>query len=72
MWGLGRKQNYSGRWEVLIKKATDILNKMFLLASKSSCPRNYILDQVRPAHMTDCHILGFLSTGINVLYIFMV
>ena len=42
--GLNRKFNYHGRWEVLIKKATDVLNRMFLLAGKS--PRNYIIDQV--------------------------
>ena len=40
---LARKQNYSSRWTALIKKATEILNKMLLLASK--CPRNYIIDQ---------------------------
>ena len=45
--GLNRKQNYSERWGILIKKATDILNKMLVLASNSKCPRNYILDQVR-------------------------
>ncbi len=43
--GLQRKQNYSGRWETLIKKATNVLNKMLILAAKS--PRNYIIDQVR-------------------------
>ena len=45
--GLSRKQNYSSRWETLIKKATGMLNQMLLLASKNTTPRNYILDQVR-------------------------
>lgn len=40
-----RKQNYSGRWGKLIKTATNVLDKMLLLASKS--PRNYIIDQVK-------------------------
>lgn len=43
--GLTRKHNYHGRWEALIKKATGVLNKMFILASQN--PRNYIIDQVR-------------------------
>ena len=43
--GLQRKGNYSGRWAALIKKATNVLDKMLVLASKS--PRNYIIDQVR-------------------------
>lgn len=42
--GLNRKQNYHGRWEALIKKATNMLDKMLVLAGKS--PRNYIIDQV--------------------------
>ena len=42
--GLSRKHNYHARWEALIKKATTILNRMFLLAAKN--PRNYIIDQV--------------------------
>lgn len=42
--GLARKHNYHNRWEALIKKATNVLNKMLLLAGK--IPRNYIIDQV--------------------------
>ena len=42
--GLARKENYHGRWETLIKKATETLNKLFLLAPKNY--RNYIIDQV--------------------------
>lgn len=41
---LARKQNYNERWEVLIKMATEVLNKLFLLAAKNK--RNYIIDQV--------------------------
>ena len=41
--GLMRKRNYHGRWDVLIKQATDILNKMFKIAERRKC--NYILDQ---------------------------
>ncbi|GFQ73559.1 heterogeneous nuclear ribonucleoprotein U-like protein 1 [Trichonephila clavata] len=41
--GLPRKRNYAGRWEVLIKLATNCLNKFFEIASKLR--RNYILDQ---------------------------
>ncbi|GFT16494.1 heterogeneous nuclear ribonucleoprotein U-like protein 1 [Trichonephila clavipes] len=41
--GLPRKRNYAGRWEVLIKLATNCLNKLFEIASKLR--RNYILDQ---------------------------
>ena len=41
--GLMRKRNYHGRWDVLIKQATDILNKMFTIAERKN--RNYILDQ---------------------------
>ena len=42
--GLARKQNYHGRWELLIKKSTEVLNAIFLLAGKNL--RNYIIDQV--------------------------
>ena len=41
--GLMRKRNYHGRWDVLIKQATDILNKVFKIAERKN--RNYILDQ---------------------------
>ncbi|KAL3877155.1 hypothetical protein ACJMK2_034903 [Sinanodonta woodiana] len=41
--GLPRKNNYHGRWDVLIDKATKCLNKMFEIASRRK--RNYILDQ---------------------------
>ena len=42
--GLTRRANYHGRWEKLIKKATDILNRLLVMAGK--VPRNYIIDQV--------------------------
>ena len=42
--GLARRTNYHGRWEMLIKKATDILNRLLVMAGK--IPRNYIIDQV--------------------------
>ncbi|XP_071106702.1 hornerin-like [Haliotis cracherodii] len=41
--GLPRKRNYHGRWEVLINKASQCLNKLFTIAGKRK--RNYILDQ---------------------------
>ena len=41
--GLMRKRNYHGRWDVLIKQATDVLNKVFKIAERKN--RNYILDQ---------------------------
>ena len=41
--GLSRKRNYHGRWEELIKRASGILNKLFVVAKSN--PRNYILDQ---------------------------
>ncbi|XP_068727189.1 heterogeneous nuclear ribonucleoprotein U-like protein 1 [Montipora capricornis] len=41
--GLMRKRNYHGRWDALIKQATDVLNKVFKIAEKKN--RNYILDQ---------------------------
>lgn len=41
--GLMRKRNYHGRWDALIKQATDVLNKVFKVAEKKN--RNYILDQ---------------------------
>ena len=41
--GLMRKRNYQGRWDALIKQATDILNKMFKITERKN--RNYILDQ---------------------------
>ncbi|VDN98034.1 unnamed protein product [Rodentolepis nana] len=52
--GLSRKRNYSGRWDVLINKATQCLNKIISIACKRK--RNYILDQLSA--------LGFLSTGL--------
>ncbi len=42
--GLSRKANYAARFEALIKDATVMLNKLFLLAAKDY--RNYIVDQV--------------------------
>ncbi|KAK3091275.1 hypothetical protein FSP39_018519 [Pinctada imbricata] len=41
--GLPRKNNYHGRWDVLIDKATKCLNKLFEIAKSKH--RNYILDQ---------------------------
>ena len=41
--GLMRKRNYHGRWDALIKQATDILNQVFKIAERKN--RNYILDQ---------------------------
>nr|XP_006819056.1 PREDICTED: heterogeneous nuclear ribonucleoprotein U-like protein 1-like [Saccoglossus kowalevskii] len=41
--GLKRQKNYHGRWDVLIKQATDCLNKIFKVAERRV--RNYILDQ---------------------------
>ncbi|ESO06326.1 hypothetical protein HELRODRAFT_64249 [Helobdella robusta] len=41
--GLPRKNNYSGRWEVLIQQATSCLNKIFFIASRKL--RHYIIDQ---------------------------
>ena len=41
--GLGRKRNYHGRWDALIKQATGILNEMLKIAKHKN--RNYILDQ---------------------------
>lgn len=41
--GLMRKRNYHGRWDTLIKQASDILNKVFKIAERKN--RNYILDQ---------------------------
>ncbi|VUZ45019.1 unnamed protein product, partial [Hymenolepis diminuta] len=41
--GLSRKRNYSGRWDALINKATQCLNKIISIACKRK--RNYILDQ---------------------------
>lgn len=41
--GLPRKNNYHGRWDVLIDKASKCLNKLFEIASKKK--RNLILDQ---------------------------
>lgn len=40
---LSRKRNYHGRWDALIKQATDVLNKELKIAERR--PRNYILDQ---------------------------
>lgn len=41
--GLMRKRNYHCRWDTLIKRASDILNKVFKIAERKN--RNYILDQ---------------------------
>ncbi|GFO50472.1 heterogeneous nuclear ribonucleoprotein u-like protein 1 [Plakobranchus ocellatus] len=41
--GLARKKNYSGRWDVLIEKATRCLNRMIEIAARKK--RNYIIDQ---------------------------
>ena len=41
--GLTRKRNYHGRWDALIKQATDILNKTLKITELKN--RNYILDQ---------------------------
>ncbi|XP_031549505.1 heterogeneous nuclear ribonucleoprotein U-like protein 1 [Actinia tenebrosa] len=41
--GLARQRNYHGRWDALIKQATDILNKILKIAQNKN--RNYILDQ---------------------------
>lgn len=41
--GLTRQRNYHGRWDALIKQASDILNRMLKIAEKKN--RNYILDQ---------------------------
>ncbi|EUB60394.1 Heterogeneous nuclear ribonucleoprotein U-like protein [Echinococcus granulosus] len=43
--GLTRKRNYHGRWDVLIDKANQCLNKLISIACKRR--RNYILDQRR-------------------------
>ncbi|VDK34799.1 unnamed protein product [Taenia asiatica] len=43
--GLARKRNYHGRWDALIDKANQCLNKLISIACKRR--RNYILDQVR-------------------------
>ena len=40
---LTRKRNYHGRWDALIKQATDVLNKELKIAERRA--RNYILDQ---------------------------
>ncbi|KTF88312.1 hypothetical protein cypCar_00037604 [Cyprinus carpio] len=42
--GLRRQRNYSGRWDILIQRATQCLNQMIQIASRKR--RNYILDQV--------------------------
>ncbi|KAK3731058.1 hypothetical protein QZH41_019217 [Actinostola sp. cb2023] len=41
--GLTRQRNYHGRWDQLIKQASNVLNKMLKIAEKKN--RNYILDQ---------------------------
>lgn len=43
--GLPRKKNFSGRWDVLIDKATKCLNRLLEIAPRKK--RNYILDQVK-------------------------
>ena len=40
-----RKKNYSGRWDVLIDKASKCLTRLLEIACKKK--RNYILDQVK-------------------------
>lgn len=35
--GLPRKNNYHGRWDVLIDKATKCLNKLFLIGEQVVC-----------------------------------
>ncbi|XP_032230526.1 heterogeneous nuclear ribonucleoprotein U-like protein 1 isoform X2 [Nematostella vectensis] len=40
---LARRHNYHGRWDALIKQASDILNKVLKIAERKN--RNYILDQ---------------------------
>ncbi|XP_077995530.1 heterogeneous nuclear ribonucleoprotein U-like protein 1 [Glandiceps talaboti] len=41
--GLKRQKNYHGRWDQLIKQATNCLNQVFKIAERKV--RNYILDQ---------------------------
>ena len=59
--GLARRTNYHGRWEMLIKKATDILNRLLVMAGK--IPRNYIIDQVGKTPL-----LTFLQLARHALY----
>ena len=61
--GLGRKHNYHGRWETLIKLATETLNKLFLLAPKNY--RNYIIDQVNCENGT---IVQYTSILYSIAY----
>ena len=42
--GLPRRNNYHGRWEVLIERSTKCLNKLLELSVKRR--RNFIIDQV--------------------------
>ncbi|RUS86352.1 hypothetical protein EGW08_005870 [Elysia chlorotica] len=41
--GLPRKQNYNGRWDVLIDKSTRCLNRLIEIAARKK--RHYIIDQ---------------------------
>ena len=54
----------------LIKQATDVLNRMFVLASKN--PRNYIIDQVRTlctVHLLDGLLMGYAFIPCPVLQV---
>ena len=42
--GLHRKNNYHGRWDILISKSLECFDDILKMASKRR--RNYILDQV--------------------------
>ncbi|KAK2711858.1 heterogeneous nuclear ribonucleoprotein U-like protein 1 isoform X2 [Artemia franciscana] len=41
--GLTRKKNYAGRWDQLIQRCTECLNRLLVIGAKRR--RNYILDQ---------------------------
>jgi heterogeneous nuclear ribonucleoprotein U-like protein 1 len=57
--GLMRRGNYHGRWEVLIKKATDILNRLLVMAGKN--PRNYIIDQTNVYAKAQYRKMGYFQ-----------
>lgn len=57
--GLRRQRNYAGRWDVLIQQATQCLNRLIEIAARKR--RNYILDQVVPAHPHSAQILATVS-----------